>query len=132
MRLLPNLAWACLELGDEDRADRIVLEGLERARAQEHRLALVDMLRVRGMVLARRRNMDEAEGFFEDAVSIARSIHYPYAEARAFYEWGLMRIGRQETKQGRQRLESAAEIFRRLGARRPYLDFALKAMAGPC
>ena len=60
-----------------------MLEGIEQARAQGHRLALVELLRVRGMVLARRRRWNEAEQAFEEAVSVARSIRYPYAEARS-------------------------------------------------
>ena len=56
MRLLPYLACAYLDLGDEKRAEDAVLEGIERARAQGHNLALVELLRVRGMVLARRRS----------------------------------------------------------------------------
>jgi hypothetical protein len=82
------------------------------------------------MVLARRRRADEAEDAFQEAVSAARSLRYPYAEARSLYEWGLMLAGRPETKQGRDRLEEAAEIFQRLGSR-PYLELARKAMAGP-
>jgi uncharacterized protein HemY len=80
-----------------------VLEGIERARAQGHNLALVELLRVRGMVLARRRSWDEAEPAFEEAVSLARSLRYPYAEARALYEWGLMYVSgnvRQRDKSG--------------------------------
>ena len=49
---------------------------------------------------------------------------------RALYEWGLMYVGRPYPKQGGERLEEAAEIFRGLGSR-PYSDLAQKAMAGP-
>ncbi|CAA9466152.1 MAG: hypothetical protein AVDCRST_MAG58-3500 [uncultured Rubrobacteraceae bacterium] len=122
-------AWAYLELGDEGRAEEVVQEGIERARAQGNRLALVELLRVRSMVLVRRRRADEAEGVFQEAVSVARLLRYPYAEARSLYEWGLMQTGRPETKQGWDRLEEAAEIFRRLESR-PYLELAQKAMAG--
>jgi hypothetical protein len=82
MRLLPYLAWAYLEVGNDARAEEVVLEGILRARAQGHRLALVELLRVRSMVLARRRRWDEVERAFEEAVSVARSVSYPYAEAR--------------------------------------------------
>jgi hypothetical protein len=97
------------------------------AKAQGNRLALVELSRVRGMVLARQRRWDETEHAFEEAVSVARSVRYPYAEARSLYEWGSMQAGRPETEQGR--LEQAAEIFRRLGSR-PYLELAQKALAG--
>ena len=127
VRQLPYLAWAYLDLGDEERAEDAVLEGIERARAQGHNLALTELLRVRGMVLAERRSWDEAERAFEEAVSIARSIRYPYAEARALYERGLMFVSRTDPERGRDQLEKAAEIFRGLGSR-PYSDLAQKAM----
>ena len=46
------------------------------------KLALVELLRMHGMVLARQRRWDEAERAFEEAVSVAGSVPYPYAEAR--------------------------------------------------
>jgi tetratricopeptide (TPR) repeat protein len=127
-RILPYLAWACLELGNDARAEEVVLESIEWARAQGHRLTLVELLRVRGMVSARRLRWDEAERAFEEAVSVARSVRYPYGEARSLYEWGLMHAGKPNSKQGRERLEAAAEIFRGLGSR-PYSDLTQKAMA---
>jgi tetratricopeptide (TPR) repeat protein len=130
VRLLPCLAWAYLEVGNDARAEEVVLDGIDRARAQGHRLALVESLRVRGMVLVRRHRRDEAERAFEEAVSVARSSRYPYAEARTLYEWGLMHVGGPDPERGRDRLEEAAEIFRELGSR-PYSDLAQKAMSGP-
>ena len=130
MRLLPLLARAHLESGNEDRAEEVVLEGIGRARAQKNVLAPVDLLRVRGTLLASRRRWDDAERALEEAVSTARSIRYPYAEARALYEWGLMCAGRPHSGPGRALLEEAAGIFRRLGAR-PYSDLALQVMAEP-
>jgi tetratricopeptide (TPR) repeat protein len=128
-RLLPYLAWARLELEEGDRAEEVALGGIERSRAQGHRLALVELLRVFGMVLARRRRWEEAERTFEEAVSVARSVRYPYAEARALYEWGLMYVVKRGPRQGRNLLEEAVAIFRRLRAR-PYSDLAQKALPG--
>jgi tetratricopeptide (TPR) repeat protein len=129
VRLLPLLAWTYLELGDDARADQVALEGIERARAQGNRLALVELLRVRGMVLARRGRWDEAEHAFEEAVSVARSVRYLYAEARSLYEWGLMHVSMPDPRKARGRLEEAAEIFLGLGSH-PYSDLAQKVMAG--
>jgi tetratricopeptide (TPR) repeat protein len=128
LRLLPYLAWAYLESGNEGRAEEVVLAGTKRAKEQGNRLALVELSRVRGMVLARDRRWDAAERAFEEAVSVARSLRYPYAEARSLYEWGSMQAGRPES--GRGRLEEAAGIFRRLGSR-PYLELVQKALAEP-
>ena len=105
-----------------------MLESIEWARAQGNRLTLVELLRMRGMVSAWRLRWDEAERAFEEAVSVARSVRYPYAEARSLYEWGLMHAGKADLKQGLDRLEAAAEIFRGLGSR-PYCDLTQKAMA---
>jgi tetratricopeptide (TPR) repeat protein/transcriptional regulator with XRE-family HTH domain len=127
-RLLPYLAWAYLELEDDDRAEDVVQEGIDRTRAQGNRLTLVELLRVRGMVLARRRRWDEAERMFEEAVSIARSLRNPYAEARTLYERGLMCAGKLAPKQSREQFEAAAAIFQRLGSR-PYSEMVQKAMA---
>jgi hypothetical protein len=79
------------------------------------------------MVLARQHRWQEAECAFEEAVSVARSVRYPYAEARALYEWGLMYVSRMEPDQGRNQLEKAARIFRGLGSR-PYSGLIQKAM----
>jgi tetratricopeptide (TPR) repeat protein len=129
VRLLPLLAQACLEVGNEDRAEDVVLKGIERARAQGNTLALVELLRVRGMGLARRWRWDKAERAFEEAVTVARSVRHPYAEARTLYEWGLMYAGKPDPRQARELFEKADEVFRVLGSR-PYSDLAQKAMAG--
>jgi tetratricopeptide (TPR) repeat protein/transcriptional regulator with XRE-family HTH domain len=129
-RLLPLLAWAYLEVGNDARAGEVGLEGIERTRVQGHKLALVELLRVLGMVFTKRRKWDEAERAFEEAVSVARSVRHPYAEARALYERGLMYVSKQDKEKGRNLLKAAANNFRRLGSRR-YSELAQKAMAKP-
>jgi tetratricopeptide (TPR) repeat protein/transcriptional regulator with XRE-family HTH domain len=130
VRLLPLLAQAYLEAGDGGRAEEVALEGVERARAQGNRLALAELLRVRGMVLAREHRGDQAERAFDEAVSVARSIGFPYAEARALYEWGSSpHVGGRDPEQAQDRLEEAVEIFERLGSR-PYADLVRKGLAG--
>lgn len=128
VRLLPYQAWAYLKLGDDERATEVVSKGVERARARGHRLALVELLRVRGMMLSRQHRWDEAEDAFEEAASVARPVRYPYAEARALYEWSSMNIARSDTKQGRDLLAAAEEIFRRLGAQ-PYTKLTERGRA---
>ena len=114
--LLPILAWAYLEMGEVGRAEQVVAEGIKRALAQKNRLALVDALRVQGMMLARLGQWQEAKRAFEEAVSLPQMMPYPYAEARAQYEWGMMLVRKGEPAQARELLEEAAVIFRRLGA----------------
>jgi hypothetical protein len=90
----------------------VVQEGIDRARAQGNILTLVELLRARGMVVARERRWDEAERVSEEAVSVARSLRHPYAEARALYEWGLMYAGRPDPKLSGEQLEVRPRSFR--------------------
>ena len=126
--LLPTLSWAHLELGEMSRAEQIVAEARARATTQQHRLALVDALRVQGMVLDRRRRRKEAQHAFQDAVLLARGMPHPYAEARALYEWGMMQSRERPSPRGRALLKEALVIFERLGAR-PYIQRTQQALA---
>jgi tetratricopeptide (TPR) repeat protein len=96
------LAWALLEMGETTRAERLAGEAVERARHQGEILALVDALRVQGMVLGRQGKRNEAGGVLAEGLARARSMPYPYAEARILAEMGKQ--------------EEALVIFRRLGA----------------
>ncbi|HEX8918947.1 MAG TPA: tetratricopeptide repeat protein, partial [Chloroflexota bacterium] len=97
-----TLGWAYLELTDVDRAAELAAGAVRRGREQEETLALVDSLRILGMVLQRQGQASEALDVFEEGLALARKLPYPYAEARI-----LERLGR---------LEEAFEIFQRLGA----------------
>jgi tetratricopeptide (TPR) repeat protein/transcriptional regulator with XRE-family HTH domain len=125
--LLPRLAWAKLELGKGDEADRISAEAVERGWSQDYHLALTDGLRVRGAVLASQDRWDEARQVFEAGVSLTRSMPYPYAEGRLLAEWGRMEMDRPDV--ARQLLEEALVIFQQLGAR-PYIQRTDKVLVG--
>jgi predicted ATPase/transcriptional regulator with XRE-family HTH domain len=119
--LLSVLAWACLEEGHVARAEALAEAGIRRATAGGHRHAQVELQRVRGMVRARQSRWDEAELDFDEALALARSLPYPYAEARTLYQLGLMATRRVPgfqgaLEEGRARLEGGLAIFRRLGA----------------
>lgn len=68
--------------------------------------------------LTQQGNSEEAESKFAEAISMARSMPYPYAEAVALLEYGLLDIARGQPNQGWERLREASAIFRRLGARK--------------
>jgi class 3 adenylate cyclase/tetratricopeptide (TPR) repeat protein len=131
--LVPVLAEARLALADDAESLRqveiSVHEFLDRVAGQS-RLQLVQGMRVQGLLLGRKERWDRAEDAFREAVSLARSMPYPYAEARARYEWGRVAGTRGETTRSRERLEEALHIFRRLGAQ-PYVQRTERALAGP-
>ena len=74
--------------------------------------------RVLGMVRTRQDRTDEAAESFREGLMLARSLPYPYAEARILAEMGM--------------LEEALAIFQRLGAikDRERTEEALAALSG--
>jgi tetratricopeptide (TPR) repeat protein len=117
--LLATLAWARLETGLVAQAEQTVARALDIARARSHKPLLPEALRIRAMIRDTQRQEEEAEADFARAVSVARTLPYPYGEARALYEWGLMSLRREQpkhTEAGRAHLDEALAIFRRLGA----------------
>jgi tetratricopeptide (TPR) repeat protein len=113
--LLPVLAAAYLQTQDLDRAEKYALTAVRRARQPHYRCALVDALRIQGMVLTRRGRTAEARQALDDALSLARATPYPYGEARTLHAYGLIDL-REKPEEARRQLEDALTIFRRLGA----------------
>jgi tetratricopeptide (TPR) repeat protein len=115
--MLPRLARAYLELDDDAQAAEVAERSVGRARAQGHRVALVDALWAQGMVASRQGRWEEAARALEEGLSLARSMPYPYAEARLLHVYGQMHAQKGEQGPAHERLEEALAILRRLGAR---------------
>jgi tetratricopeptide (TPR) repeat protein len=128
--VLPVLAWAHLESGDETRAEAVVLQSVIRAQAEPNQLALADSLRVQGLVATRQGRWQAAEAALEEALILCRTLPYPYAEAKALYVYGQMRQAKGEPEGARERYEQARAICDRLGEGfyRPHIDRALAAL----
>jgi hypothetical protein len=62
---------------------------------------LVDALRVQALIELRREQWDEAARSVEEGLSIARSMPYPYAEARLREVGERVRARRRESEAGR-------------------------------
>jgi tetratricopeptide (TPR) repeat protein len=78
---LPVLARAYLALGEMDAACEIAVQAVNRARAEENRLALVEALWTAGLVMVERQPA-EATRAFTEALALARALPYPLMEAR--------------------------------------------------
>jgi tetratricopeptide (TPR) repeat protein len=122
------LASIYLATGALDQAEDLIGQGLEEATASRLPPELVPWLRMRAVLLTMRERWDEAARTFEEAVSLPRSLPYPYAEAQALYEWGRMELRRERPEDARNLLTQALEIFQRLGAR-PYVEWTEQALA---
>jgi tetratricopeptide (TPR) repeat protein len=118
---LPTLAWAYLDCGDDAAAERTVLRAAKQAQSRKLRLTLVEGQHVHARILIHLGRGEEAERVLEKAISRSQSVPYPYAEARCLFERGLVAAQRGDVQGGRDSLQRALSIFRRLGAR-PYLE----------
>ncbi|HEV2238487.1 MAG TPA: hypothetical protein VGR57_17650, partial [Ktedonobacterales bacterium] len=115
--LLILLAWACVDLGDEQQAADFLAQSEARAAPERMRATLVDTLRVRALLALRQRHWQAAEDALAESLALAQSIAYPYAEAKALHIYGLLHIHRGQRDRARTRLEAALAIFNRLGER---------------
>jgi ATP/maltotriose-dependent transcriptional regulator MalT len=116
-RILPLLAWACIETGDEERARALLAQAETRARALNLRPALALTLRIQALVATRQSRWQAAETALEEALALCRAMPHPYAEAKTLYSYGLTYLARHEPEDARKRLAAALVILRRLGER---------------
>lgn len=114
--LMTPRAWALLEIGEVERAEEVIGDAVTRARLDDRRIALPDALRVQGMVFARQERFEEAEGAYDEGLGLARSLPFPYAEARLLHQLGRLKEHCQQPEEARRHLQEALTIFRRLGA----------------
>jgi tetratricopeptide (TPR) repeat protein len=112
------LAWAYLEMGDVAAADELVGQTVRRARGEGYGFALVEAQRVQATVAIRQGRWEEAERALEEGLTLARSMPYPYGEARLLHVYGQMHVAEGEPGPARERLKAALAIFQRLGARK--------------
>jgi class 3 adenylate cyclase/tetratricopeptide (TPR) repeat protein len=115
--LLPYLVWAYLDLDDLPRAQAIHAECVARTVSEQIRLAHVEALRVGALLARHEGDPEEAIRRCEEAVSLARSITYPYAEAKALYTSGELFSQRGNVARAREKLLAAQAICARLGER---------------
>jgi tetratricopeptide (TPR) repeat protein/transcriptional regulator with XRE-family HTH domain len=115
--LLFLLAWAYTDLGDEAQAEAILAQSEARSAPEGMRATLVDTQRVRALLAMRQRRWKAAAEALADSVGVAQTTEYPYAEARARYTTGLLRIETGEPEEARTELREALTILTRLGER---------------
>jgi len=114
--ILALIAWARAEIGDTEGALQAVQEAVRGAEDEGNRENLVTALLVQGMIERRRACWDNAEQAFAHTMQLAREMSYPFMEARALYERGLMHVARGDRTRAQEDLGAALSIFTRLGA----------------
>jgi tetratricopeptide (TPR) repeat protein len=114
--VLPRLAWAYLELGETSEAGALLQQIVGYAREAGEVFMLAHVAWLVALVAGRQGRWDDAATAVEEGLVLARSMPYPYAEARTLQADGVLHHQKGEPELARQRLESALAIFRRLGA----------------
>jgi hypothetical protein len=112
------LAWAHLELGENEAAQTVIADALRRLRADDDRLGLVDALRVQALIQMASGRWVEAAASLEEGLALAGAMPYLYGESRLLHVYGQLHAQRGDLRAARERLEAALAIFRRLGARK--------------
>lgn len=108
--------WGYLETGDVQRAAATADRAISLARERSNGLDLCEALIVRGRIDARQSCFEDVERSFTEALSLARSLPYPYAEGRALHARGIVDSQRGEHSRARESMVAAQAIFERLGA----------------
>src|SRR5262249_19694595 len=128
--LLPYLAWAELDLGEEARAEALLDQCLARATDEHIRLAQIDALRVRVLHQTHRGRFDAAEQTLEASLRLGEEMHYPYATAKLLYAGALLAQTRHTLEQASERLQLAQTTLQGLGEGlyRPHVSRALAGL----
>ena len=114
---LPLLAWAYLELGDEERSTAILLECIERAADSQMRPTIAEASRVRALGAVRRQEWEVSASALEHAIATSREIRYPYLEAKALYTCGQLHHAHGAKERASAALTQSLAILNRLGER---------------
>ena len=116
--VLSVLAEAHADAGDSAGAEEVAEIALSRARLMPNRVDGVEALRVQAKSLSMQGRPEEARAALAEGLMWARSMPYPYAEAKLAREYGMLHVRESEPERARERLSAALEIFGRLGAKK--------------
>jgi hypothetical protein len=128
LNFLLFLAATRLQVDDLDGAEEAIATAVADATRQRLSVGLVDALRIQGAIAGRRGMREDGESRLRRAVQLAREITYPWGEARALHESGVLSAGSGEDDRAREQLEAASAIFGTLGAE-PYRAMTEQAIA---
>jgi tetratricopeptide (TPR) repeat protein len=115
VKLLPIIAWAHHDLGNAGDAERTIEEWTKRVSRQDMTRLRADGLRIRAMIAQRDCHPDLARNTLKAALSLCKTMSYPYSEAKTLYVYGLVLKEQAEVSLAREHLEMAQAILDELG-----------------
>ncbi len=116
--LFSILALACLELGDIEGAASHARRAVAEARRTECWVTGIRALEIWGTVEASENNCDIARAMYAEGLERARSMPFPYAEARLLYACGLLDDQEGDRASAETKWSDSLTIVARLGAAR--------------
>jgi DNA-binding CsgD family transcriptional regulator len=115
-RVHADLVEALIGIGSLDRADGVLAEFEQRARASRLPWSQATSARCRGLLHAARGDLDAAEHSLEDALREHERLPMPFERARTLLVLGLVQRRKNERRRAHESLEQALAIFEELGA----------------
>ena len=115
-RVHADLVEALVGVGSLDRAEKLVGEFEERARASRLPWSQATSARCRGLLHAAHGDLDAAERSLEDALREHERLPMPFERARTLLALGLAQRRKNERRRAHETLEQALAIFEELGA----------------
>ena len=125
------LAWAHLERGELDQAQRLLDQMLPQARQQHLRPVLAAALLVQARLATHLGDWQEGRRALDEALRLAQAMQYPYLEAKALYASGCLALQQGESAQANESFAQALAILGRLGERlyAQHIEAALTAVS---
>jgi tetratricopeptide (TPR) repeat protein/transcriptional regulator with XRE-family HTH domain len=111
------LGWACVELGDLERAEVLLAEASALATAHLRRWVLLGVRHSQARLALRQGRGSEAAQALAGALALSQAMHTPYEEAQTLYLSGLLHLQQGEPQPARERLEAALALCAQLGER---------------
>src|SRR5262249_41906059 len=102
------------------------------AMAQRIQMELLGIWPTQARLALRQGAYEQAEYALEEALTLTRTMPFPYAEAKALYVYGLLHVRKGEPEHAREKYEAALAICARLGERlyAEHVEQALAALLG--
>lgn len=113
--VLALLGWAHLALGDVRQSESYIASSVLRAWDLGQQCALADALRVRAVAAAYQERWEDAWASITEAQSLAHTLPYPYAEAKALVISAQFLMRLHKFERARAQADAAHGILRRLG-----------------
>ncbi len=120
--ILPVLCELYLKMRQPEKAAGYVDRGFELLKPDQNWYGLpTPIYMAKGMLATQKQDWKTATEFFEKAIHLNRQYQLPWDEAKAFYELGMMFLGREragDRESAREKFDCSLEIFERIGAKK--------------